>query len=146
MAIFNTQGVFSVGRDCTVVLQGPFGQVDLQNVTGFQVQQITQPVKVDRLDGVQLDAELPKGWSGSLDVDRGNSALDDLFAATEDQWMNGGVYQNSTMFQYVSEADGSVSCYAFDNVALKLADAGAYRPDAAVKQRITFLANRRRRV
>lgn len=146
MPIRNTQGTFNTGRDVDVVIVGPFGQIDLQNVTGFRVQQVTAPVKVDRLDGIQLDAELPKGWSGQLDCDRGNSALDDVTAAAEDQWLAGGDYQNSTLFQYVREAGGSTSCYAYDNVCLKLADAGDYRPDAAVKQQLHFSANRRRRV
>lgn len=146
MPIVNTNGTFNTGRDTTVVIVGPFGQIDLQNVTGFQVQQVTQAVKVDRLDGIQLDAELPKGWTGTLDCDRGNSALDDLFSAMEGQWVAGGAYQNSTMFQYTQEASGAISTYAYDNVALKLGDAGQWRPDAAVKQQVHFTANRRRRV
>jgi hypothetical protein len=144
MAIVATQGSFNTGRDCTIVLVGPAGQVQLDNVTGFNSQQITVGVKVDRLDGVQLDAELPKGWSGSLDVDRGSNSLDVLFANAEQAWINGGSYQLSTMYQYVAEADGSTTTFAYDNVALKLADAGNYAPDAVVKQRITFTANRRR--
>ncbi|CAG4921608.1 unnamed protein product [Acidocella sp. C78] len=50
---------------------GPFGRVDLAHVTGFEVSQVTQSVRVDRLDGVQLGAELPRGWQGSFLLDRG---------------------------------------------------------------------------
>ncbi len=27
---------FSLGRDCTLVVMGPFGRVDLTHVTGFE--------------------------------------------------------------------------------------------------------------
>jgi hypothetical protein len=144
MPITNTQGTFSVGRDCTVVLIGPFGRVDIQNVTGFDAKQETVALKSDRLDGVQMNAELPKGWTGSLECDRGDPTLDQLFAAIEAAWMNGGSYQVATMFQYIQENGGGTSTFAYDNVALKLTDAGNWRPDAVVKQTISFVANRRR--
>jgi hypothetical protein len=143
MPITESQGTFSTGRDCSIVLIGPFGRVDLQNVTGFDATQMTATIKVDRLDGVQMNAELPKGWSGSMDVDRGNNALDLLMAQEEVNWFDNGVYANSTMFQYVTEQGGAVTTFAYDNVALKL-DAGRWSPDASVKQKLTFTANRRR--
>ena len=71
---------FSVGSDCQLVLIGPFGRVDLSHVTGFEANQLTQPVRVDRLDGVQLGAELPKGWMGNFTLDRGSSSVDDFIA------------------------------------------------------------------
>jgi hypothetical protein len=146
MPIQNTQGTFNVGRDCTVVLMGPNGRVDLKNVTAFDVKQETAPLKSDRLDGVQMNAELPKGWSGSLECDRGDPTVDSLFASIESAWFNGGSYQVATMFQYISEDGGGTSTYAYDNVALKLTDAGSWKPDAVVKQTIGFIANRRRPV
>jgi hypothetical protein len=143
MPITESQGTFSTGRDCSIVLIGPFGRVDLQNVTGFDCTQMTATIKVDRLDGVQMNAELPKGWSGSMDVERGNNALDLLMAQEEVNWFDNGIYANSTMFQFITEQGGAVTTLAYDNVALKL-DAGRWAPDAAVKQKLTFTANRRR--
>ena len=57
---------FSVGRDCQLVLMGPYGRIDLTHVTGFEARQLTAPVRVDRIDGTQLAAELPKGWEGAF--------------------------------------------------------------------------------
>jgi hypothetical protein len=146
MAITNTQGAFNTGRDITVVLIGPFGRIDLANITSFTAKQETAMVKVDRLDGVQLMAELPKGWSGTIEVERGNAAIDTFFTLLEASWIDGGVYTVSTLFQYVKETNGSQSTFAYDNVGLKLDDAGDYKPDAAVRQRLSFGANRRRPV
>lgn len=146
MPITNTQGNFNTGRDVTVVLIGPFGRVDIPNIVSFTARQETAMVKVDRLDGVQLLAELPKGWSGTIEVERGSASLDVLFGLTEAAWIDAGIYTVSTLFQYVRETNGSQSTYAYDNVGLKLDDAGDYKPDASVKQRMSWAANRRRPV
>jgi hypothetical protein len=146
MPISTGVGRASVGRDCTLVVQGPFGRVDLPNVMSFDSKQETATVKVDRLDGQQIHGELPKGWSGSFENERGNSGLDDLFANIEAAWYNSGSVAVSTMYQYVQEPDGATSTYAYDNVTLKLDDAGAWKGDASVKQKVSFYANRRRRV
>ncbi len=75
--------VFSVGRDCQLVVIAPTGRLDLSQVTGFECRQVTAPVRIDRIDGVQLAAELPKGWDGSFDLERGSSVVEDFIAAIE---------------------------------------------------------------
>ncbi len=137
---------FSVGRDCQLVLTSPFGRVDLSHVTGFECRQITAAVRVDRIDGVQLAAELPKGWDGAFDLERGSSAAENFVARLEAQFYVGGPLTQSTLYQYVTEPDGSTSTYQFDSVVFKLAQAGSWRGDAAVKQRLEFFAARRKRV
>ena len=137
---------FSVGRDTQLVVMGPSGRVDLAHVTGFEARQVTQSVRVSRLDGTPIGAELPKGWEGSFDLERGNSAADDLIASTEQQYFNGTIVMPGTMYQYVSETDGSTSTYQYDGVTFKLASAGQWKGDASVKQTLDFFASRRRRV
>ena len=137
---------FSVGRDCQLVLIGPAGRVDLTHVTQFESRQLTTPIRVDRLDGQMLAAELPKGWDGSFEVERGTSAVDDFIAAAENQYHTGGPVPPGTLYQYVTETDGSTSTYQYDGVVFKLASAGQWKGDAAVKQKLEFYAARRRRV
>ncbi len=137
---------FSVGRDTQLVVMGPAGRVDLAHVTGFEARQVTQSVRVSRLDGTPLGAELPKGWEGSFDLERGNSAADDFIAAAELQYFNGAIAVPGTMYQYVTETDGSVSTYQYDSVTFKLASAGQWKGDNSVKQTLDFFAARRRRV
>ena len=143
MAINNGTGAFNVGRDCQVTLIGPFGQVDIPNVTDFMAQQITASVRSDLLNGVQLRAELPKGWSGSFGADRGSAALDTLFNAIEAAWYSSGTIGASTLYQRIVETKGSVTTYQFDNVSLKLDDAGTWKGDAVVSQKVSFEAGRR---
>ena len=137
---------FSVGRDTQLVVMGPAGRVDLAHVTGFEARQVTQSVRVSRLDGTPLGAELPKGWEGSFDLERGNSAADDFIAAAELQYFNGAIAVPGTMYQYVTETDGSVSTYQYDGVTFKLVSAGQWKGDNSVKQTLDFFAARRRRV
>jgi len=137
---------FSLGRDTQLVVIAPSGRVDLTYVTGFESRQMTQPIRIDRLDGTQMAAELPKGWEGSFDLERGSSTVDDFIAATEQSFYTNGQLPTSTLYQYVTEADGSTSTYQYDGAVFKLAAAGAWRGDASVKQKLEFFAARRVRV
>ena len=134
---------FSLGRDTQLVVIAPSGRVDLTHVTGFESRQMTQPIRIDRLDGTQMAAELPKGWEGSFDLERGSSTVDDFIAATEQAFYVSGQMPSSTLYQYVTEADGSISTYQYDGTVFKLAAAGAWRGDAAVRQKLEFFATRR---
>jgi hypothetical protein len=137
---------FSVGSDCQIVVIGSFGRVDLAHVTGFEARQITAALRVDRLDGVQLGAELPKGWSGSFLLDRGSSNADDFIVQMEQAYLVGQSIGAGTLYQYVNEPNGSTSTYQFNGVVFKLTSAGMYKGDAAVTQRLDFYASSRARV
>lgn len=137
---------FSIGKDTQLVVMGPNGRVDLSHVTSFESRQLTQSIRVNRIDGTQLGAELPRGWEGSFEVERGNSVLDDFISSSEQQHYEGRMPSPSTMYQYVTETDGSVSTYQYDGAVFRLANAGVWKGDAAVKQKLEFYAARRRRV
>ena len=88
---------FNTGKDCQVVVLGPFGRVDLEHVTGFESRQITASVRVDRMDGTMVGAELPKGWDGSFDIERGSSSADDLVAQIEQSYLAGSTPAPGTL-------------------------------------------------
>ncbi len=134
---------FSVGRDCQLVVIGPSGRIDLTHVTGFECRQVTAPVRIDRIDGVQLAAELPKGWDGSFELERGSSVVEEFVAGLEAQYYAGAALTQSTLYQYINEVDGSTSTFQFQSVVFKLAQAGSWRGDASVKQRLEFYASQR---
>ena len=138
--------VFSVGRDCQLGVMGPSGRVDLTHVTGFESRQMTAPVRIDRIDGAQLAAELPKGWDGFFDLERGSSVADDFIATIEAAFFNGSAIPSGTLYQYVAEADGTTSTYQYDGVVFKFAQAGTWRGDQSVRQRLEFFASTRRRI
>lgn len=137
---------FSVGRDCQLVLIGATGRIDLTHVTGFDSRQVTHAVRVDRLDGVQLAAELPKGWEGHFEIERGSSSVDDYISQAEQAYYTTGDMPRASLYQYVTETNGSTSTYQYEEVTLKLANAGAWKGDASVKQKLEFFASRRKRI
>lgn len=137
---------FSVGRDTQLVVIGPSGQITLNHITAFDSRQITQSVRVNRLDGNQMGIELPKGWEGSFELERGDSVVEDFIAAMEQSYFNGSTSGLSSMYQYVSEVDGSTSTYQFDSVVFHLSNAGQWRGDTAVKQKLEFFASRKVRI
>ena len=137
---------FSIGKDTQIVVMGPNGRVDMTHVTAFESRQLTQSVRVSRIDGVHLGAELPRGWEGSFEIERGNATLDDFISWTEQRHYDGQAVQPATMYQYVTETDGSVSTYQYDGTVFRLANAGVWKGDAAVRQKLEFFAARRRRV
>jgi hypothetical protein len=134
---------FNTGKDCQVVVLGPFGRVDLEHVTGFESRQITASVRVDRMDGTMIGAELPKGWDGSFDIERGSSSADNLVSQIEQSYLAGTTPAPVTLYQNVDEIDGSTSTYQFNGVVFKLSSAGLYKGDASVKQRLEFYATSR---
>ena len=137
---------FSIGRDCQLVVMGPAGRIDLTFVTAFESRQMTTPVRIDRLDGVPMAAELPKGWEGSFEVERGTSEVDDFIAAAEAAYFAQGSLPFGSLYQYVSEVDGSTSTYQYDAVVFKLAYAGNWKGDSSVKQKLEFWASTRIRM
>jgi hypothetical protein len=138
--------MFSIGRDTQLVVIGPTGRVDLSHVTSFESRQITHSVRVDRLDGTHIGTELPKGWEGSFELERGSSVVDDFIAATEQQYFSGNNVPAGTMYQYVTETDGSTSTYQYDTVTFRFSNAGTWKGDSSVKQKLEFFAVRRRRI
>lgn len=132
--------------DCQLVVMGPYGRVDLSHVTGFDSRQLTAAVRVDRIDGTQMAAELPKGWEGILDLERGGSVADDFIARIESADNDGGPVPTGTLYHYTSESDGSTSTYQYDGAVFKFLQAGQWRGDASVRQRVVFFASRRQRI
>jgi hypothetical protein len=137
---------FSVGRDTQLIVIGPAGRIDLVHVVGFDSHQVTKSLRVNRLDGNQIGIELPKGWEGGFELERGDSVVEDFIASMEQDYYNGIMDKPSSMYQYVSEVDGSTSTYQFDTVVFRLTNAGQWRGDSAVKQKLEFFASRRIRI
>ena len=79
-------------------------------------------------------------------IERGDSTVDDFIAAAEQQFYSGSTVAAGTMYQYVSETDGSTSTYLYDGVTFKLTSAGQWKGDSGVKQKLEFFAARRTRI
>lgn len=139
--------LFNLGRDVSLVVISPMGgEVQLSIVMGFDAKQETHAIRVRPLNGPTQAADLPDGWNGSIKLDRGSSAVDDLFSQIELGYWAGGNIGTGEVYQYVNEVDGSVSTYLFGGVTMKLSDSGSWKADSTVTQSIDFYASTRKRV
>lgn len=139
-----TFGVLNIGKDVVLDVIGPSGQTIAINITtSFTAKQDAKMLDSKGLDGINRVAAIPDTWSGDFTVDRSGTGVDDLFAAIEAQYFNTGVLNNYRITQTIQEAGGAISQYRFDGVALSLADAGDWKGDAFVKQKISWKASKR---
>lgn len=90
-------------QEVQLVIMGPTGRIDLTSVSGFQSRQQTELVQVNRIDGHNLQAELPRGWGGEFDIDTSDQRMYEITDAT-------------AMYQYIQEADSSITVYQFSGV------------------------------
>ena len=146
MPINTTSGAASIGRDVQFVVQHPLapgGAITISNPTGFDAKAMQAGIESKRLGLPPIFAEVPNGWSGTIEFDRADSGPDDLANLSEATFWAGGQLYNGDIFQYITEVDGSTTSYHYMGCALKFDELGRYSADAVVKQRISFKASQR---
>jgi hypothetical protein len=137
---------FSVGRDVTTTISTADGALAPTLITKFSSKQEQTSTKVKGMDGITRTLVFPDGWSGSFDLDRQDSVLDDFFATAEANYFAGKDSSTGTIMQTISEPNGTVNQYQYTGVVLKFDDAGSWSSDAPVVQKISFTAERRIKV
>lgn len=139
-------GGFNVGKDVTIDIATPTGVLRPTIRTGFTSKQETTSIRVKGADGVNRNAEVPEGWSGSLDFERADPTLDNYFAQSEADYYAGVSPVPITITETISEVNGATSQYRYVNVTLKYTDAGNKTSDASIKQKVDWMATRRLKI
>jgi hypothetical protein len=134
---------FNVGRDVTLTIFTTAGTVETDNLKNFNAKQLTSDVKVVLITGIMLPAYLPEGWEGNFDFVRTDSSIDDYFAALEAGYYSGQDLPTGTITETITNVDGSISEYQFQNVAMRLADAGSWSGNKDVELKVEFIASTR---
>lgn len=137
------QNNYSVGRDVTLVIQTSTGALTLNKVTKFKSKQETTEVRVKRLDGITDRLRFFDGWSGTFDMERQDSAVDDYFSQLEANYYAGINEQPCQIYETIQEPNGQTTQYRHDGVMLSLDDAGEWAGDATVKMSLKWTASRR---
>ncbi len=137
---------FTVGRDISLDIIGSSGPIRFSKIVKFASKPDQTSQKIKGLDGITQHLEFPDGWSGSFDIERQNSAVDDYFAQLESDYYAGLNRKPATITETIREADGSISQFRYVNVLLKLDDAGSYQGDKSVPQKVSFVAARRLKI
>lgn len=137
---------FNVGRDVSIDIIGPSGPLRVPIRTGFTSKQETNSIKIKAADGNIYLAELPDGWSGTLDYERASSTLDDYFALLEQNYYSGLNLQSLSITETITEVNGAITQYRYTQVVLKYDDAGAKAGDQTIKQKVAWMASRRLKI
>lgn len=140
------QNGYSLGRDVSLNVTTSNGPLTINKITGFSTKQETSKQKIKRLDGVLDSLRFFDGWSGSFDVERQDSAIEDYFIGLEANYYAGINEIPATILETVSNPDGSTSQYRYERVILSLDQAGDWRGDASVKIKVSFEASRKKQV
>jgi len=133
---------YSIGRDCRITLLWNGQRVDLRDVTGFQAVQLTRVQRAEPLNGVPVEFNTPNGWRGTFSVARANANLDNLVAAVEAAFWNAGTIGSGTIYQYVSEPDGTTSTWEYAGVSMTL-ETDRWQAEGMVHHNVHFFASTR---
>jgi len=138
---------YTVGRDVALrIIKSDGTQFTIPGLTNFKKKPDMTDQKVMRIDGNVDHLVFPGGWSGSFELDRTDSSIDDFMVQLEQNYYLGVNSLPGTITEEITEANGSVSRYKYTGVMLKPTDMGDAAGDKTVKQTIDFMASRRYKV
>lgn len=130
---------YSVGRDLKIVIVDEnSGAVQAWNVVSkVDLKPQFKNLQWIALDGTNSFAEIPQGWTASLDVDRAGSDLMDYAVRIENDYYLGNPSATVYLQVTITNPDGSVSQYRLIKGAVKVDDAGVFSGDDKVTQRVS---------
>ena len=104
------------------------------------------PTEVAEHDAPQTRQELERLSQEPGVVAIGETGLDDYWSQLEAAYYNGSNELPVTITETIQEVNGSISQYRYLQVLLTIEDAGMFKGDASVHQKVRFVAARRVKV
>lgn len=136
------QNGLSVGKDQVLDVVTPSGPLRLGLLTNFTKQQDTTEQRIKGKDGISRHLRFFDGWSGTFEIERQDSLVENYFVQLEANYYAGLSEGPVTITETITEPDGSLSQYRYVGVVLKLSNAGGWSGDATVKQSLSWMASR----
>ena len=136
----------SIGKDVSTVIRTSGGVKRFSYITGFDANPVTEDLKSVGLDGRARHAVIHNGWEGELDYDRDSDGFDSFWAQLEDDFHNGVDVLPGTITETITEPNGGISVYRYDNVVYKAKKMGAKKGNDLIKGQLGFSAERRIKV
>lgn len=135
---------FSLGRDKTLVVVTKSGPIRFEGLTGFTSKKTPKTKLVHLMNGVNTPVSNRSGeWTGSFEIERRDSTVDQLFAQLEANYFAGLNEDAASITETIAEPNGTISQFRFTGVILDLDDAGNWKGDATVPIKVSFMAARR---
>lgn len=137
---------YSLGRDVAIDVNTSTGVMRLSKVTKFTKKPKISNQEITLLNGVTDELQWPKGWTGTITLQRSDSTADDWQAQWEDDYFNGVNRDPSTITETITEPNGGTSVYRFEGVQMHLSNAGDASGEKTIEQEFTWTARRRKKV
>ncbi|MFO0906776.1 MAG: hypothetical protein U0835_00150 [Isosphaeraceae bacterium] len=137
---------YSVGKDLAYTVVTPSGNLTLNGKTDYSIKPLFTELRHKGLNGINTAGVIPDGWQIEMRFDRTDPNVDNYFAQIEADYFNGVNQQGGTIYETITEKDGSVSQYRYTDVILKYDNAGDWKGDTLIPISVTAMASRRIRV
>lgn len=131
---------YSTGKDLIVTLsdnnQGLITTTRAKQVTWKQNAKIqtTQP-----MDGFTRHLQIPGGWDVTMDYERTDNSLDTYIINVENKYLNTGASAPLITMQFsIAEQSGAISTYVFTGGQFTYEDAGTWKSDDYITQKVGF--------
>jgi hypothetical protein len=136
----------SVGKDVVLTLNDQSGLVTTNRIKMFSSKQKTSNRETASLDGTNRHINIPMGWEGSFEMERTSSAIDDYIANLEANYYQGQNIPSLTITETITEANGATTQFQFVGVVLTYDDAGDWKAEDYITQKMSFSAEKRNKL
>ncbi len=137
---------YSVGRDISFTLSTPNGVLNLSGITSYSSKKKNTMLTRKGLGGKTNHGVIPDGWEITIQLDRKDATVDRYFAARDADYFNGVNVPSGTIYETITESDGSVSQFRYTEVVLQFEGAGDWKGDAYIPLTIMAYATERLQV
>ncbi len=129
----------SYGRDIRLDINLPNGGVlTIPEITDVEYKPANHIDSFNLINGKPVHNVIPQGGSGTINLKRVDSTLEDFQAAFEANFYAGSAQLQGVITVTISNGDGSISEYQLQGVVLHIEDFGNWKGETAVSQRMGF--------
>lgn len=135
---------YTIGQDVRLDIIVPLvGTLTLSEIVSFGATPTNTTKTVQPISGRPKHLVFDEGWTGTIEGERNDDSVDAFWARQEAAFFAGEDILGGTITQTITEKDGSISRYMYEDVQFRLEDAGTYKGNDTVMWRMSFQASRK---
>jgi hypothetical protein len=132
---------FNIGRQASLGIIVNGVPLVATKLTKFTWKEEVIKLKSRPLASRPVNVNIPDGYSGTLEFDRGNGVLDQYFAQRSAQYWSSGVIDTIQINYTIPDpTTGAIMQLRFEGITLEFASGGDYEQDKIVQQKADWMA------
>ena len=137
-------GGMTIARDVSWVINTAQGQLTISAdfITNFEAKPDAKVGKNLGVSGIITPYPVHEGHSIEMEITRTNDLLETYWALSEAAFYAGVDVPGGTIYETITEVDGSVSQHVYTNVQLKVDTFGMKKGNELVSQKLSGFATR----